>query len=109
MHNVISARPKIALIADLLPTRVTVGMREVAFKRFRWRNKDREAAERFLNAHAIPVVVGPDARHFITDHHHLARALRDEGVIEAPISVVGDLGTLPRDELISSSPTFAQA
>jgi hypothetical protein len=102
MHNVISARPKIALIADLLPTQITVGMREVAFKRNRWRNRDREAAERFLNAHAIPVVVGPGARHFITDHHHLARALHDEGVIEAPVSVVGDLGTLSRDEFWSA-------
>jgi hypothetical protein len=102
MHNVISARPKIALIADLLPTQITVGLREVAFKRNRWRNKDREAAERYLDAHAILVVVGPDARHFITDHHHLARALHDEGVIEAPISIVGDLSNFPRDEFWSA-------
>jgi hypothetical protein len=102
MRNVIAAHPKTAVIANLLPTQITVGMREVAFKRNRWREKNRETAERYLNTHAIPVIVGPEARYFIMDHHHLARALHDEGVIEAPISVVGDLGNLPRDEFWSA-------
>ena len=102
MHNRITEHSKTAAIADLLPTQVTVGMREVAFKRNRWRGKDQEAAERYLNTNAIPVIFGPEARYFIVDRHHLSRALHDEGVTEAPISVVEDLSNLPRDEFWST-------
>ncbi len=96
MHDAITIA-KTALIADLLPTQMTVGMREVAFKRNRWRERDREAAERYLNTHAIPVILGPETRYFIVDRHHLSRALHDEGVTEAPISVVEDLSMLSHD------------
>ena len=97
MHAAITAHPKTALIADFLPTQVTVGMREVAFKRNRWREKDRKAAERYLSTHAVPVILGPETRQFIVDRHHLLRALHDEGVTEVQISVVEDLSNLPHD------------
>ena len=101
MHNIITASSKTAAIADLHPTQITVGMREVAFKRKRWREKDRETAERYLTSHAIPVILGPEARYFLLDRHHLSRALHIEGVTEAPISVVADLSNLPPDEFWS--------
>ena len=37
------------------------------------------------------MVVGPDGRNYVIDHHHLARALHDEGEKEVLISVVADL------------------
>jgi hypothetical protein len=68
-------------ILSLRPTQMTVGMREVKEKRERWRghqSKKKQAA--LLGKHMIPVVLGPDGRHYVVDHHHLARALHDEGV-----------------------------
>ena len=68
-------------ILSLRPTEMTVGMREVKEKRKRWREhkSDKKRAE-LLGQHMIPVVFGPDERYYVVDHHHLARALHDEGV-----------------------------
>ena len=86
------------MIADLLPTQVTLGMREVAFKRQRWRQKDRERAEHYLSNHPIPVILGLESRYFILDRHHLTRALCDEGMVQVSISIVANESALPRDE-----------
>jgi hypothetical protein len=78
-------------ILSLRPTQMTVGLREVTEKRQRWRaHKDKKRAE-LLGTHMIPVVVGPDNRNYVIDHHHLARALHDEGEEEVLVSVVADL------------------
>ncbi len=78
-------------ILSLRPTQMTVGMREVGEKRKRWRAlKARKRAE-LLGRHMIPVVVGPDKRNYVIDHHHLARALHEEGEKEVLVSVIADL------------------
>ena len=45
----------------------------------------------------IPVVLGPDKRHYVVDHHHLARALHDEGVKDILVTVIADLTMVDRD------------
>jgi hypothetical protein len=45
----------------------------------------------------IPVILGPKKRHYVIDHHHLARALHDEGVKEVAVTVIADLGKLDGD------------
>jgi hypothetical protein len=81
-------------IADLRPTQITVGMREVAAKRRAWRAmKDGKGGE-FLGRHMIPVIVGPRDRHYVIDHHHLARALHEEGIKEVLVTVVANLSRL---------------
>ena len=79
-------------ILSLRPTQMTVGMREVKEKRKRWRahKSERKKAE-LLGQHMIPVVLGPDQRHYVVDHHHLARALHDEGVKDVLVTVIADL------------------
>jgi hypothetical protein len=84
-------------IKELRPTQITVGMREVAAKRARWREQDTKKGAEFLGKHMIPVVLGPKDRHFIIDHHHLARALHDEGVKDVLITVVANLRKLEPD------------
>lgn len=84
-------------IADLRPTQITVGMREVQAKRKRWRETGPKKGERFLGQHIIPVILGPKDRHYVIDHHHLALALHEEGVKELAVTVVFDLGALDRD------------
>jgi hypothetical protein len=88
-------------IAELRPTQMTVGYREVAEKRRGWRQeaeKSEKKSELFLGRHMIPVILGPKDRHYVIDHHHLARALLDEGVEHILVNVVADLGALKREE-----------
>ena len=72
-------------ILSLRPTQMTVGMVEVREKRKRLREhwKEHKAKKKqgeFLGRHMIPVVLGPGKLHYVVDHHHLARALHEEGV-----------------------------
>jgi hypothetical protein len=84
-------------LRELRPTQITVGMKEVEEKRRRWREKHGVKAGEFLASHLIPVVLGPKGRRYVTDHHHLARALHEEGVKEVATTVVLDLSGLERD------------
>jgi hypothetical protein len=83
-------------IRELHPTQITVGMREVEAKRKRWREEGRKKGAEFLGKHMIPVILGPKKRHYVIDHHHLARALHDEGVKDVLVAVVADLSRLER-------------
>ena len=85
-------------ILSLRPTQMTVGMREVKEKRKRWReHKSKKKQAELLGKHMIPVVHGPDDRFYVIDHHHLARALHDEGVKDILVAVVADLTMVDRD------------
>jgi len=84
-------------VADLRPTQITVGMREVMAKRKHWRESGMKKGERFLGKHMIPVILGPRRRHYVVDHHHLARALHDEGVKEVAVTVIANLSRLDGD------------
>lgn len=84
-------------VAELRPTQLTVGLREVAQKRQEWRAHAAETKAEFLGKHLIPVVLGPGGKPYIIDHHHLARALHDEGVEEVAVTVVADLSALERE------------
>ncbi len=81
-------------IGQLRPTQITVGMHEVAERRRSWRQKRGKRAGGFLGTHMIPVILGPKGRHYIIDHHHLARALYDDGVKNLLVNVVADLSGL---------------
>lgn len=85
------------LIAELRPTQMTVGLREVAEKRKRWREHDPDKRAAFLGSHLIPVLLGPKKHHYVIDHHHLARALQEEGVEHVAVTVVADLHKLDKD------------
>src|ERR1700692_2614734 len=87
-------------ILSLRPTQMTVGMREVKEKRKRWREqKSKKKQAESLGKHMIPVVRGPDKQYYVVDHHHLARALHDEGVKDILVTVIGDLTMVDRQAL----------
>jgi hypothetical protein len=81
-------------IADLRPTQMTVGLREVEAKRQSWREREGGRAEGFLGSHMIPAIKGPKARLYIIDHHHLVRALHDEGQKQVFVNVIADVSWL---------------
>ena len=83
-------------IKDLRPTQMTIGLREVARKRAEWRKRAERDGPDFLGRHMIPAVIGPGDRRFLVDHHHLVRALHEEGVALVLVSIVADLGHLKR-------------
>lgn len=85
-------------ILDLRPTQMTVGMREVNGRRKHWREQGSARKRRaFLEKHLIPVILGPGARHYIVDHHHLALALHKEGLRKLYVTVVADLSFVDTD------------
>ena len=84
-------------IIDLRPTQITVGMREVEVKRKRWRETRDKKGGKFLGEHMIPVILGPKQRHYIIDHHHLARALHEEKVKKLAVTVIANLSALDSD------------
>ncbi len=86
-------------IKALRPTQISVGLREVNEKRKRWREIADEKGPEFLGKHMIPVVLGAKDRHYIIDHHHLCRALHEEGVEDILVNVVADLRVLTKASL----------
>jgi hypothetical protein len=93
-----SREPRITpvAVAELRPTQMTVGMREVDEKRKMWREKEKEG-DSYLGRHMIPVLLGPKRRSYVIDHHHLTRALLEEGVEHIATTVVADLSMLGKD------------
>jgi hypothetical protein len=84
-------------VKELRPTQITVGMREVAMKRQMIRSQSATQTGMFLGDHMIPVVLGPKKRNYVFDHHHLARALIEEGIKDVLVTVTSDLSVLDKD------------
>jgi hypothetical protein len=84
-------------IADLRPTQITIGMREVIAKRKHWQAMKADKRSKFLAAHMIPVILSPKQRYYVIDHHHLARALHEEGVKDVMVTVISNLSMLKAD------------
>lgn len=95
----VSNAPQIGVsLADLRPTQMTVGFREVAIKRRQWREADDEARTELLRRHVVPAVVGPKGRLYIVDHHHFTKALLEEKAKVVAVYIVADLEGLAKDE-----------
>jgi hypothetical protein len=84
-------------IKNLRPTQITVGMREVKEKRQHWRTLPEKERAEFLGKHMVPVICGPKKNSYLIDHHHLARALLEEGAEQVFVIVVADLSGLDQD------------
>ncbi|WP_137931090.1 ParB-like protein [Mesorhizobium comanense] len=87
-------------VKELRPTQITVGMREVELKRQMIRSQSAAKTGAFLGKHMVPVVLGPKRRNYVTDHHHLARALLEEGVKDVLVTVISDLSALDKDAFL---------
>jgi len=78
-------------LTELRPTQITVGMREVLQRRHAWQKRAASERKAFFESHLVPVILGPGKFRYLIDHHHLARALFDEGVPSVFVTVVADL------------------
>ena len=73
---------------------MTVGMIEVRDKQRHLARLGHRARRDFLTCHPIPAVVGPGDILYITDHHHLARALWEERLQSGVFLVEADFTPL---------------
>lgn len=76
---------------------MTLGMHEVYAKRDQWKKRASQDLAKFLGAHMAPVVLGLNGAFYLIDHHHLARALYEQGVNSVFVTIVADLSRLPAD------------
>lgn len=84
-------------VSQLRPTQMTVGFQVVNAKREKWKALDDGARTEFLGRQMIPVVTGPKGRPYVVDHHHLARALQEEGVDDVLTIAVADFSHLKEE------------
>jgi hypothetical protein len=84
-------------LSDLHPTQTSVGMAEVRIKAEKLKDELQHRGERnflkYLLKHEKeePVIIGPGSVFYITDHHHLARALYDLGESHTYCIIVDNL------------------
>jgi hypothetical protein len=83
-------------IADLRPTQITLGYREVKRKQESLAKHRKEIGEKFKEHHMIPAVLGPKKHLYLVDHHHLARALLEIGVDDVLVVVLAKLDMLEK-------------
>ena len=81
----------------LHPTQITVGMIEVQEKRKMLADLKNHVLRDFLKNHPIPAVEGPDDKLYITDHHHLGRAILDQNLPTGFFLIEADLSHLSLD------------
>ena len=91
-------------LSDLHPTQASVGMAEVRIKAEKLKDEIQKRSEddflKYLRKHnkEEPVIIGPGGTFYITDHHHLARALYDIGESETYCIIVDNLSNAKVDD-----------
>lgn len=84
-------------IADLKPTQMTVGMREVQTRAVHLKEIAKQGKDKLVRKHVIPVVKGPKDKFYVIDHHHLCRAMQLAGQEQVSVIVVLNLVRLDKD------------
>ena len=91
-------------ISDLHPTQASVGMVEVRIKAEKLNNEIQRRSDRDFLKYLLkhnkeePIIIGPGGIFYITDHHHLARALYDVGASQTYCTIVDNLSDAKPDD-----------
>lgn len=62
-------------IEQLLPTQSSVGEAAVAVKKDMLTQLNEEQFDEYLKKHPVPVILAPNGKYYLVDHHHLCTAL----------------------------------
>jgi hypothetical protein len=84
-------------IADLKPTQMTVGLKEVETRAAKMKALAQQDNNKLVRKHVIPVVKGPKDNFYVIDHHHLCRAMLLAGLSQVSVVVVLNLARLDKD------------
>ena len=79
------------------PTQITVGMKEVEEKKAHIEKLTHGELHTYREEHVVPVVIGPEWKYFIIDHHHFVLALELANHDHCYCKIVKDLSTLPSE------------
>jgi hypothetical protein len=90
----IDSKLQMIAVADLRPTQMTVGLKEVARKRQQWTAMGKKKRRAAMSEVLFPAVIGPGNAYYILDHHHTAVALVEEQAQDVQVGVVKDLSAL---------------
>jgi hypothetical protein len=91
-------------LSALHPTQTSVGMAEVRIKAEKLKDELQRRGERNFLKYLLkhdkeePVIIGPGGIFYVTDHHHLARALYDLGESNTYCMIVDDLSDKKVDD-----------
>jgi hypothetical protein len=90
-------------LSSLHPTQVAVGMNEVDKRVGKIKRMDQGQLGKYEQCRPVPLIIGPRdssgaARFYLTDHHHLARALLDAGEESTRCIIVDSRQTLSETE-----------
>ena len=90
-----------APIAELRPTQMTIGMREVKEKAEQIKKLKPHREKGFVEHHVVPVVKGPKSHLYVIDHHHLSYALLLAGETHIRVVIVLDLARLDKPAFLT--------
>lgn len=81
-------------LAELRPTQITVGFKEVAAKRKSWAKLGPAERRKAMDEEFFPAVRGPGKKYFVLDRHHAALALTQDKAECVQVGLVRDLSAL---------------
>jgi hypothetical protein len=90
----IESKLQMIAVADLRPTQMTIGLKEVARKRQQWAAMGKKKRRAAMTEMLFPAVIGPGKAYYILDHHHSAVALVKERAHDVQVGIVKDLSAL---------------
>ena len=96
-------------LADLRPTQITVGFKEVDLKRKEFADLKPKQRQAKMCEQLFAVIKGFKEKYFILDHHHAALAMLKEGAKNIQAGLVEDLSDLSDGVLGVSKPLFVDA
>jgi len=85
-------------IDEVRPTQMTLGLLEVVDQRKAWRAAKGKDRSKSLSEHVVPGVIGPKGWFYAVDHHHLIRALHEEGASEIFVQILADFSKIDPEE-----------
>lgn len=88
-------------VRAMRPTQVAVGYAEVEEKKHKLSKLNEHELRKHLKENPLPAVAGPDGKMYLTDHHHLGRALTELGIETCYFKVDLDLSEVPEDKFFS--------
>ena len=69
-------------------------MREIRYRVDKLKRMSKRQRLAYFDDRIVPTVMGPDARLYMIDHHHLTRACWELGIEEIRINIIADLSHL---------------
>ncbi|MBL7558110.1 MAG: hypothetical protein JNM24_19930 [Bdellovibrionaceae bacterium] len=93
------AVPDKATIYTLFPTQAVAGFKEVKRKKKKiQRFETPEERDKYFLKNTVPVVIGPNGRRYMIDHHHFTLAALQSGYSEVYFKVIENLSDLSEKE-----------